>query len=209
MFENFTTRTRRTSASSILMPLVASPTIQFWLFSIRDGSAPLCVIAGHVAVTAIARLYGFLSSMLGAVSMRSLADRRQCRRVLAIMKAGPHRDTLRSIFDEQGWQLTFANTVDEIDHGRHAPFGIVLYQRSLADNWGADVFRLSTLHPRPWVVLISESSDNNLWDALARNGGSDIMRVPFDEHAVVRTIERGWLVYRNHQHVRPSVSVGR
>jgi len=78
-----------------------------------------------------------------------------------------------------------------------------LYERELNPcHWREAVSLLSRLSPRPYVILLSSSSDKNLWDELVRHGGSEILRTPIDRDAVMRAVNAGWSLWRNQQRLR-------
>jgi len=122
---------------------------------------------------------------------------------LAIMSEGPGRDALQMVFREAGWKLTIADpSAPSLDpHTECLP--IILYERELNPcHWREAVSLLSRLSPRPYVILLSSSSDKNLWDELARHGGSEILRTPIDRDAVMRAVNAGWSLWRNQQRLR-------
>jgi DNA-binding NtrC family response regulator len=125
-------------------------------------------------------------------------------RALAIVAPGPARDALQAIFDDAGWVLKIADTLQSaLVCQAEGPFPIVLYEREPCEHdWRAAVSLLSKLSPRPCVILLSGSCDRNLWDELGRYGGSDILRTPVDRDAVMRAVKSGWSLWRNQQKLR-------
>jgi hypothetical protein len=122
---------------------------------------------------------------------------------LGIVAAGPCRDSLQAIFNEQGWILRIADTPQSaIASLRDERFPIIFYQRGLDRDWSAEVSRLSKLSPRPAVVLLSEIADGNLWDELGRNGGFHILRMPISRAEAIRIVRAGWSLWRNQQKLR-------
>jgi hypothetical protein len=130
-------------------------------------------------------------------------DRDNCLRALAIMAKGPSRDALQAVFLDAGWRLTIVDTSASAFDPRNERLPIIFYERELNQSgWRAAVSLLSRLCPRPYVILLSSNRDKNLWDELVRNGGSDILRTPIDRDAVLRAVESGWSLWRNHQKLR-------
>jgi DNA-binding NtrC family response regulator len=125
-------------------------------------------------------------------------------RALAIMGAGPGRDTLQAIFDDAGWVLTIADTLaSAIALQKEGLVPIVLYDREVIESdWRAVVSLLSRLPPHPCVILLAGSSDNNLWDEFGRYGGSDILRTPVERDEVIRAVKAGWSLWQNQQKLR-------
>ena len=131
-------------------------------------------------------------------SVRAVA---QSPRALAVIRNGPDRDTLQGVFRDAGWQLEVADTPAAAFANRQeksAP--IVLYERELTERgWRQAMSVFSRLSPRPCVVLLSRTSDMNLWDELVRCGGFDLLRIPIDRDAVIRTVRAGWSVWQGQQ----------
>jgi DNA-binding NtrC family response regulator len=139
-----------------------------------------------------------------SAQVRSSVTTHDDLRALAIMGAGPDRDALQAIFHDADWALTITDTpVSAIDLQREGPAPIVLCERELTTyDWRATVSGLSRLSPRPCVILLSGSSDRNLWDELGRCGGCDILRTPVERDAVMRTVRAGWSLWRHQQRLR-------
>ncbi|MEO8129033.1 MAG: hypothetical protein ABI822_18155, partial [Bryobacteraceae bacterium] len=68
--------------------------------------------------------------------------------------------------------------------------------------WREAVCELSALSPRPYVILLSNSSDQNLWEELVTCGGSDVLRMPFETEAVLRAVRTGWAFWLTERRVR-------
>jgi hypothetical protein len=139
---------------------------------------------------------------------RLLPSRRGCRdeapRILAILAPGADRSLLQAASQNLGWNLTLAGTPPRPlpePHGAVAP--IVIYDRELPPcNW-RDVFCVLTKKsPRPYLILLSPSVDQNLWDELQRVGGSDILRAPLKREDLLWAVTRAWLLWRGQQNVR-------
>jgi hypothetical protein len=131
------------------------------------------------------------------------ADSGPCPGALAIMAEGPGRDALQMIFREAGWKLTIAETSAPGLDPCTERLPIILYERELNPcHWREAVSLLSRLPPRPYVILLSSSSDKNLWDELVRHGGSAILRMPVDPDTVMRAVKSGWFLWRSQQRLR-------
>jgi hypothetical protein len=59
------------------------------------------------------------------------------------------------------------------------------------------------------VVLLSGSSDKNLWGELVRCGGFELLRTPVDPDAVIRTVRAGWFVWQNQHNLRQMAAENR
>ena len=122
-------------------------------------------------------------------------------KALAIVREGPDRDTLETVFGELEWPLTLANsTMCAIALKQRSAYPVVLYERERTQcDWREAVSFLSRLSPRPYVILLSSSYDKNLWDEFVRRGGFDILRTPVDRNSLVLAVTSGWRLWRNHQ----------
>jgi DNA-binding NtrC family response regulator len=140
--------------------------------------------------------------------LRSMPDRAvvyPALRALAVIGEGPVRETLQVLFRDVGWQLVVADTAAAaLARQEKEPLPIILYERELTERgWRQAVSLFSRLSPRPCVVLLSRSSDKNLWDELVRCGGFDLLRTPVDRDAMIRTLRAGWSIWQNLHSPRP------
>jgi hypothetical protein len=120
-------------------------------------------------------------------------------KALAIIRDGPDREALRTVFGELEWQLTFANSTMwavTLNHSSANP--VVLYERERTQcDWREAVSFLSRLSPRPYVILLSSCYDKNLWDEFVQCGGFEILRTPLDRNSLVLAVASGWRLWRN------------
>ena len=148
------------------------------------------------------QLQGVISWLRRSARLRWMPDRTvvdAAPRALAVMGEGPGRDALQVVFNDAGWKLVVAdNSALAFARQEKDPLPIILYDRALTERgWRQAVSLFSRLSPRPCVVLLSRSSDKNLWDELVRCGGFDLLRTPVDRDAVIRTVRAGWSIWRN------------
>jgi DNA-binding NtrC family response regulator len=148
-----------------------------------------------------------LSRLRRSVRLRSMPDRAvggAAPRALAVMGEGPGRDALQVVFRDAGWKLVVADTsASAMARQQKEPLPIILYDRELTGRgWRQAVSHFSRLSPRPCVLLLSRSSDKNLWDELVRCGGFDLLRTPVDRDAVIRTVSAGWSIWRSRYNSR-------
>jgi DNA-binding NtrC family response regulator len=148
-----------------------------------------------------------ISGLRRSARLRSMPDRAvvdAAPRAMAVMGEGPGRDALQAVFRDFGWKLVVAETsASAIARQEKEPLPIILYERELTEGgWRQAVFLFSRLSPRPCVILLSRSSDKNLWDELVRCGGFDLLRNPVDRDAVLRTVRAGWSIWQNQHHSR-------
>jgi DNA-binding NtrC family response regulator len=139
--------------------------------------------------------------------LRSMPDRAvvdAAPRALAVMGEGPGRDALQVVFRDAGWKLVVANTsASATARQEKEPLPFMLHERELTERgWRQAVSLCSRLSSRPCVVLLSRSSDKNLWGELVRCGGFDLLRTPVDRDAVIRTVRAGWSIWQNQHNPR-------
>jgi DNA-binding NtrC family response regulator len=154
------------------------------------------------------RFQSVISGLHRSARLRPARDRTvvdAVPRALAVMGEGPGRDTLQAVFRNAGWTLVVVDTsASALARQAKEPVPIILYERELTEtSWRQAVSLFSRLRPRPCVVLLSRSSDQNLWDELVRCGGFDLLRTPVDRDAVIRTVRAGWSIWRNQLNLRP------
>ena len=51
------------------------------------------------------------------------------------------------------------------------------------------------------MILLSPTTDNNLWDELQRLGGSDIQRTPLNRDKMLWAVKRAWFLWCSQQEV--------
>jgi len=135
-------------------------------------------------------------------------DTENCPRAMAIMAEGPGRDALEAVFRDAGWRLTIADTSAPALDPVCERLPIIFYERELnRSRWREAVLLLSRLSPRPYVILLSSTSDRNLWDELVRYGGCDIVRTPICRDAVIQAVESGWSLWLSQQRLRRAAEV--
>jgi len=144
------------------------------------------------------RLRSFVTWLREKVSPR-VPDKPTTPRALAVMEEGPSRDELQSVFHDAGWNLEIADdSASASARVESERFPIILYERDAkGTGWRQAVAYFSRLSPRPCVVLLSRTSDKNLWDELVRCGGFELLRLPVERDAVLRTINAGWSIWRS------------
>jgi PleD family two-component response regulator len=128
-------------------------------------------------------------------------------KVLAVISSCPDRTALERLASVSGWQLTFADSLAAALHSRTVLPPVVLYQRELAGgDWRVAVRTLSRMLPRPCVILLSSTTDRNLWDELERSGGSDLLKLPLDNGSTLRSVNRAWALWRSQQRLREAAT---
>ena len=85
---------------------------------------------------------------------------------LAIMRPGPYRTELQAIFVESGWKLSIADTTERAFANETANrMPIIFCERepsageTALRTWRDALSELSKLSPRPYIVLLSPTSD--------------------------------------------------
>ena len=118
----------------------------------------------------------------------------QARGVLAIVSNGADRATVEVTAQRCGWALA--------EDGSNVP-PVVLYDRAVSPTGWREAVAAWTEHsPRPYVILVSARTDNNLWDELQRAGGSDILRSPLNPEHLSSALSRAWAIWQGQQRLR-------
>jgi len=128
---------------------------------------------------------------------------RYAPRVLAFVPEGFNRSMIELVSSEAGWELTISDRLVGIaaNAGETAP--VILFDRELWPGlWREAVGLLTRRSPRPYLILLSPTSDGNLWEELQRFGGSDILRSPIDRESTLGAVGRAWSLWRSQQQVR-------
>jgi len=125
-------------------------------------------------------------------------------RVLAIVPNGPDRTVIEELSGEAGWLLTVDDAPAFTNWWRdEAVPPVVLFDRSLAGSrWQKAIGSLAGSTCHPYVILLSPTSDSNLWEELQRLGGADVVRTPLNRQILLQAVNRGWQFWRSQQQVR-------
>ena len=134
---------------------------------------------------------------------RHSASGQRAPRVLAFVPEGFNRSMIELVSSESGWTLTIADRLVAIAESASETAQIILFDRELWPGlWREAVGLLTRRSPRPYLILLSPTSDGNLWDELQRFGGADILRSPIDRESTLGAVGRAWSLWRSQQHVR-------
>ena len=119
--------------------------------------------------------------------------------VIALISGDADRHELTSICSRNGWNLFFANTLEEartvLDKVR---IPVILCDRDLPGNeWRSAVEGLASSPHRACVILVSAVVDSYLWNEVVRTGGFDVLSKPFREHDVARALRLAWSYWSN------------
>jgi response regulator RpfG family c-di-GMP phosphodiesterase len=118
--------------------------------------------------------------------------------LLAVSQDRACQERLKNLAELYDWNLYLCPTCESaaaLPDTVRIP--IVLFDRDGLDmNW-RDAFRLFLAADRSrCVVLCSPFDDNHLWQEVIRLGGYDIVRKPFREEQIVRTIQFAWAFWK-------------
>lgn len=118
--------------------------------------------------------------------------------VLACVSPGATSTLLQSIGKERGWRLTLSAVAAGPLNGIEPPI-VIIDQQLAPATWHSSIRELAAQSPRPYVILLAPRVDSNLVDEFQRLGGSDILRTPATRDSLVKTVERGWSLWRSQQ----------
>lgn len=125
--------------------------------------------------------------------------------ILAIVPEGADRAVLRALSDADGWEVIFADSPKAMAIRDEPLQPIVFYDRRFDGyDWREAVRSFARSSSHPFVILLSPTFDQNLWEELERIGGSDILRSPIEQERTRRAVNRAWWLWRNEQNLRTS-----
>jgi DNA-binding NtrC family response regulator len=124
--------------------------------------------------------------------------------LVAFPGEGFEAEAIAEVAEEFGWRLQIGTRPEE-EWENGGGLTVVLFDRDFGGgDWRAALRRFKDWPARPHVILISRSSDLNLWDELARVGGSDIVKVPVERESLVWSLHRALVLHRCRREVRVS-----
>jgi len=129
-------------------------------------------------------------------------------RLLALLPPGPESRLLQALAPEAGLCLTLSDALQDIVFRNQSdvPPIIVLDRQLFPDRWKTMVRMLTRNSPRPYVILLSPTTDANLWDEVQRVGGSDILRLPATRDDLLHALKRAGQLWRSQQQVHGPLS---
>ena len=96
---------------------------------------------------------------------------------------------LTEILSESQWGLTCVSRLKDAETEiKAAAAPIVLLDRDITACWQDTMKRLITLRRRACVILISNVSDQYLWDEVIQHGGFDCLARPFRKEQALSTL---------------------
>jgi len=120
------------------------------------------------------------------------ADREKA--ALLISPVEHDHETLRRIFEEQGWTLFTERSIGPALTFLHdKAVSIVITERDLpVGDWRAVLEIMYLLADRPLVIVTCRHADNHLWAEALNLGAYDVLAKPFDRTEVVRILNSAW-----------------
>lgn len=125
-------------------------------------------------------------------------------KVLLISPSESDAATLRRILSHTAWSFEVAGTLAEgLNQLAASPAPVVFCAQSLPDGtWKDALAKISTLTPRPNLIVASSQSGDKLWMEILDSGAYDLIGKPFKADEVFRIISLAWLHWK--QQVRHS-----
>jgi AmiR/NasT family two-component response regulator len=109
------------------------------------------------------------------------------------------RALLSRLADEHQWALHFARSSTEIwEVLNQRKAQIVLFEREAPDAHWRELIREVASGPRlVCAILISDVTDDNLWNEVVLWGGHEVLVTPLREENVLRAIRLAWLYWNS------------
>jgi len=117
--------------------------------------------------------------------------------------AGEDRESLASIFSQQGWTLYSTETLDAaVTFLRENPVPVLITERDLpAGNW-KDLFTATRRLPNaPLLIVASRLADDDLWAEVLNLGGHDVLSKPFQTDEVLWVLDSAWDFVESHAQI--------
>jgi len=107
------------------------------------------------------------------------------------------RALLSSLAAEHGWTIHFARTRDEAwEVLTESKAQIILCEREKSGtDWRSVIRKMVSAPHLVCAILISNVTDNYLWNEVTMWGGHDVLSTPLREENVVRAIRLAWLYW--------------
>jgi len=111
-------------------------------------------------------------------------------RVLLASEREDDYRTLQTLLHNTKWSVARALSWDELSGfcGRAASPVVLLDRHFQRSDWRFTVSSLLQPAPNCCVILLSDVSDQYLWDELVKHGGFDILARPFERSEVLGTL---------------------
>ena len=93
---------------------------------------------------------------------------------------------LQGILSEVPWELTCPD--DPSAALKSAPIPILLLDRDTTENWQDTIKQMTKLRRGACLILVSNVSDQYLWDEVIQHGGFDCLARPFRREQVLSTL---------------------
>lgn len=121
------------------------------------------------------------------------------QRLLAILADTADRDAVSAFAIANNWSLKVVGGVGQaISWLSEAPVPVILIDRDLPDeDWRLAIRTLTSHAPSPCVILASAVVDLYLFDEVVHHGGYDVVRKPFREDALRRTLGLAFSFWKN------------
>ena len=128
--------------------------------------------------------------------------------ILSLPGTDEDRQLLEDVSRRYNWQMSFASTTDEARESlRRAKPQIILIDRKIdGEDWRYAVSSLAAASSGACVLLMSQVTDDYLWNEVVTNGGFDVLRKPLTESEILRNVKLAWSYWNG---TRPSAGVVR
>lgn len=119
--------------------------------------------------------------------------------LLAILPDAADRDAVSTLAIANNWSLNVVGGIEQaILRLSEASVPVILIDRDLPDeDWRLAIRTLTSRAPSPCVILASAVVDLYLFDEVVHHGGYDVVRKPFREEALRRTLGLAFSFWNN------------
>lgn len=113
---------------------------------------------------------------------------------LFVSPNGSDHAVLKTIFMRSNWNLRSAfSCADAIELLRSEPIPVVICDGDLPDgSWQKLVENTGHMPARPRVIVSVRNPDEHLWNDVLRDGGYDLLAMPWAAREVLKTISLAW-----------------
>jgi DNA-binding NtrC family response regulator len=114
--------------------------------------------------------------------------------LLVVLSRASDRAIFAQLADSRNWQVDFAHSgTKAIRAMASRSFSVVVIEDAfLGPDWENGLRELISTPWRPSVVVASPTAADSFWETVIRNGGYDVLAMPFFADSVTRMVTTAW-----------------